>query len=57
MYEPNPFCVQEGKVAMDRSLSFNSILSKYIYRYINIVNYYNSEANIEEFINFFKAKL
>lgn len=56
IYEPNPFCIHEGKVAMamDRTLSFNSILSKYIYRYIKIENQSGKEANIEDFTNFLK---
>lgn len=36
MYDPNPFCINDGKVglAMDRSLSYNDVLAKYIFYYI-----------------------
>ena len=36
MYEPNIFCIKEGKigVTIDGNLSYNDILSKYIYSYI-----------------------
>ena len=56
MYESNPFCIQEGKVAMamDRSLSYNDIVSKYIHRYITIANQNSKEANIDDFITFIK---
>ena len=37
LYECNPFCISDGKVAlaMDRYLSYNDILSKYLCLYIN----------------------
>lgn len=36
LYNPNPFCITDGKVGltMDRGLSYNDILSKYIFYYL-----------------------
>lgn len=36
MYNPNPFCINEGNVglAMDRRLSYNDIVSRYVYYYL-----------------------
>lgn len=57
--EPNPFCITEGKVAiaMDRALSYNSILSKYIYNYISETNYRNKTASYEDFKEYMNMEL
>lgn len=57
--EPNPFCIQEGKVglAMDRSLSYNTILSQYIDSYIKLCNEQKVFASQEGFKDFLNIQL
>lgn len=59
MNEPNPFCINDGKVgiSMDRNLSYNTILSKYIYKYIKMVNDKKNLATCDGFKLFLEQHL
>ena len=59
LYECNPFCISDGKVAlaMDRYLSYNDILSKYLCLYINNCSFNNEVASYENFKNFMQLNL
>ena len=59
MYNPNAFCINEGKVGltMDRNLSYNETLSQYICDYISIVNDQNIFANYYGFQNYLEDEL
>jgi len=59
MYDANPFVINEGKIGitMDRMLSFNDILSKYICEYINEVNKNKMFASKDGFNMFLQTKL
>lgn len=59
LYECNPFCINEGNVAlaMDRYMSYNEILSKYLCLYISSIYYKNEVASYESFKNFMQANL
>lgn len=59
LYECNPFCISDGKVAlaMDRYLSYNDILSKYLCLYINNCSFSNEVASYENFKNFMQLNL
>jgi len=59
MYNPNPFTINEGKIglAMDRILSYNTILSKYIEEYIKYENEKNVLASEDGFRFFLEIKL
>lgn len=59
LYECNPFCISEGSVglAMDRYMSYNEILSKYLCLYISSIYYKNEVASYESFKNFMQANL
>lgn len=59
LYESNPFCINEGNVAlaMDRYLSYNDVLSKYLSLYINNCNFTKETASYESFKNFMQLQL
>lgn len=59
LYECNPFCISDGKVAlaMDRYVSYNDILSKYLCLYINNCSFSNEVASYESFKNFMQLNL
>jgi len=59
MYNPNPFSIETGKVGltMDRILSYNSTLAKYINSYINKVNSENLFASYDGFKYFLSEQL
>lgn len=59
LYECNPFCISEGSVGltMDRYMSYNEILSKYLCLYISSIYYKNEVASYESFKNFMQANL
>lgn len=59
MYDANPFTITEGKVgmAMDRIVSYNDTVAKYIYNYINKVNADNKIAGISGFKQFLQENL
>ena len=59
LYECNPFCISEGNVGltMDRYMSYNDILSKYLCFYISSIYYKNEVASYENFKTFMQAHL
>lgn len=59
LYECNPFCISDNKVALalDRYLSYNDILSKYLCLYINNCSFSNEVASYESFKNFMQLNL
>lgn len=59
MYEPNPFCINEGKVglAMDRSLSYNDTVSKYILNYIKEETERKNIVSYQGFVNYVQRNL
>lgn len=59
LYESNPFCINEGNVAlaMDRYLSYNDVLSKYLSLYINNCNFTKETASYESFKKFMQLQL
>ena len=59
LYECNPFCINEGNVAlaMDRYMSYNEILSKYLCLYMSDIYYKNEIASYESFKTFMQAHL
>jgi len=59
MYEPNPFCITEGKVglAMDRSLSYNDTVAKYIFHYVKEETERKNIVSYEGFVNYIQRNL
>lgn len=59
LYECNPFCVNEGNVGltMDRYMSYNEILSKYLCLYMSDIYYKNEIASYESFKTFMQVHL
>ena len=59
MYESNPFTIADGKVglAMDRIVSYNDTVAKYIHTYIKKVNENSQIASITGFKNFLQENL
>lgn len=58
-YEVNPFTITDGNVglAMDRILSYNDTLARYIYEYINRINDNNQIASVTSFKEFLQENL
>lgn len=56
--DPSPFCINAGKVgiAMDHSLSYNDVLSKYIYGYLMVCNDSNKIASFSGFLDYVQSK-
>ena len=54
MYEPNPLYVIDNKVYLttNNKLSYNEILAKYIFNYINECNKKESKVNFEDFSSY-----
>lgn len=59
LYECNPFCVNEGNVGltMDRYMSYNEILSKYLCLYMSDIYYKKEIASYESFKTFMQVHL
>lgn len=59
LYECNPFCINEGNVGltMDRYMSYNEVLSKYICLYINNCYFKNEVASYESFKEYMQTNL
>lgn len=59
LYECNPFCLNEGNVGltMDRYMSYNEVLSKYICLYINNCYFKNEIASYESFKEYMQTNL
>lgn len=59
MYNPNPFCINQGKVglAMDYRLSYNEVISKYLFYYLKEATLNNEIANYESFKFFIQRNL
>jgi len=56
--DPSPFCINAGKVgmAMDHSLSYNDVLSKYIYSYVLTCNGSDKTASSLGFLDYVQSK-